>query len=293
MSEEEKKIIKIEKNRSFSIISNECLRNKNISARAKGIYAYIMTLPEDWKLYKSELYNHFTEGRDALNTAFKELEDCGYIFKKQTKKEDGTFLSYEYTIYENAIRINIENQLTGNPLSGEQVSGNLHLPKSCIDLSGTNTINTNQTNISESPVVNEKKVRKQIIYPTLDEFKKFIETEGSDYDIDARNIYLSYAENDWHDSNGKKILNWKMKIRQVWFKSCNKRKLSYQEQQDMEYYKIQASYQEEPKPERINNCTMLIDSTLEESEQENNIELPFDFANNPMYHTIAKKLKDI
>ena len=45
-----------------------------------------MTLPKDWKLYKEELVTHFTEGKDAINTAFKELEKAGYINKNTAKK---------------------------------------------------------------------------------------------------------------------------------------------------------------------------------------------------------------
>ncbi len=48
-------IIRREKNKNYSIISNECLKNPKISTRAKGMYAYIMTLPDDWVIQKGEL----------------------------------------------------------------------------------------------------------------------------------------------------------------------------------------------------------------------------------------------
>jgi len=96
-----KTIIRIEKTRSYSVISNECFRDPNLTARAKGIFAYIMTLPDDWKLYKRELCGHFKEGRDAINSAFAELEQFGYIFKTPTKdSETQQFTGWEYTIYE-------------------------------------------------------------------------------------------------------------------------------------------------------------------------------------------------
>ena len=47
------------KTENYTIVSNEIFRRSDVSARAKGVYAYIMTLPDDWKLYKSELYKHF------------------------------------------------------------------------------------------------------------------------------------------------------------------------------------------------------------------------------------------
>ena len=94
-------VVEIKRNRSesFSIIGNEALRRSDLSARAKGIFAYIMTLPDDWILYKEELFKHFTEGRDALNKAFRELVDAGYIVVEQ-KKEKGRFSNNVYQVFD-------------------------------------------------------------------------------------------------------------------------------------------------------------------------------------------------
>jgi hypothetical protein len=64
---------------NFTIVLNEVFKRSDLSARAKGIYAYIMTLPDDWLICKQELYTHFAEGKAALDTGFKELETTGYI----------------------------------------------------------------------------------------------------------------------------------------------------------------------------------------------------------------------
>jgi uncharacterized phage protein (TIGR02220 family) len=106
---------------NFTIVANEIFRRSDVSARAKGIYAYIMTLPDDWKLYKSELYNHFTEGITAIDTAFKELEKLGYITKERHKCEDGKFSGWDYTIRESVEKTDpMENRLSDNPKSGNQ-----------------------------------------------------------------------------------------------------------------------------------------------------------------------------
>ena len=60
--------------------------------------------------------------------------------------------------------------------------------------------------------------------PTLEEFKAYCQNELSDYHLEAENIYEGYAVADWHDSNGKKIKNWKQKLRQVWCKPEKKKK---------------------------------------------------------------------
>ena len=93
-------IIRREKNKNYSVISNECFKDISISARAKGIYAYVMTLPDDWKISKKELYKHFAEGEKALDTAFNELKDKGYVEVKTERKVTGKFSGSEYIFYE-------------------------------------------------------------------------------------------------------------------------------------------------------------------------------------------------
>src|SRR6056297_1020054 len=94
---EQKTIIRTKKDRNYSVIYNEVARRSDISARAKGLYFYIMTLPDDWQIYKTEIYTHFTEGREAMNKAFKELEDAGYITKKTRHGGDGRLEGWDYT----------------------------------------------------------------------------------------------------------------------------------------------------------------------------------------------------
>lgn len=95
-----KTIFRSEKDRNYSVICNECFRNSSLSARAKGVFAYIMTLPDDWEIHKSELYNHFTEGRDAITGALKELEQVGYISRKARQAPNGQMMGWDYTVRE-------------------------------------------------------------------------------------------------------------------------------------------------------------------------------------------------
>lgn len=89
-----------DKTSNFTVVYNELFQRSDVSARAKGIYAYIMTLPDNWKIYKSELYEHFSEGRDSIDKAFKELEKLGYITKERAKNKDGKFDGWNYEIFE-------------------------------------------------------------------------------------------------------------------------------------------------------------------------------------------------
>jgi len=68
--------------------------------------------------------------------------------------------------------------------------------------------------------VKDSVISKKFIAPSLEEFLEYIKECG--YRVDGENIYRGYEVNNWKDSRDKQIKNWKMKLRQVWFKEENK-----------------------------------------------------------------------
>jgi len=119
-------IIRIEKTKGYSVIANELAKRSDVSARAKGIYFYLMTLPDDWKLYKRELYTHFTEGRDAISKAFNELKDLGYITKNPERDDSGRIIGWDYTVHESVQNLQsterLKNRRTEKPSDGESAT---------------------------------------------------------------------------------------------------------------------------------------------------------------------------
>jgi hypothetical protein len=88
------------KTENFTIMVNEVLKRSDMSLRAKGLYAYLMTLPDDWKILKSEVYTHFTDGKTSIDTAFKELEKSGYILKNRVTDSNNRFTGWKFIILE-------------------------------------------------------------------------------------------------------------------------------------------------------------------------------------------------
>lgn len=70
--------------------------------------------------------------------------------------------------------------------------------------------------------VKETKVKIETFTPpTLEEVKAYC--NELEYTLDYSQIFEYYHLADWHDANGKKIKNWKQKIRGVWCKEENKK----------------------------------------------------------------------
>jgi len=93
--------VRTKKERNYTVMDNTFLRDERLSAQAKGVFAYILYLPEDWCIYQTELVKHFKNGKDALRSAIKELEEFGYLSKEHIKdKASGRFTHWQYTVNE-------------------------------------------------------------------------------------------------------------------------------------------------------------------------------------------------
>lgn len=89
-----------DKDNPYVIVNKAFLSDINLSWQAKGILAYLLSLPDDWKIYEAELTTHSKDGLKRTRTCIKELIDKGYIKRQISKDEKGRFKGYEYSVYE-------------------------------------------------------------------------------------------------------------------------------------------------------------------------------------------------
>jgi len=116
-------VFRVEKNKGYTVMSNYHLRDLRLSLKAKGMLSLMLSLPEDWDYSLRGLTKICKEGIDAIRVAVKELEDCGYIRREQTRGKRGQLSSIVYTIYEQpclenpyTVNPNTENPYTENPI---------------------------------------------------------------------------------------------------------------------------------------------------------------------------------
>lgn len=76
------------------------IEDKDLSLKAKGMLLYLLSLPDDWKMYLAELVNHHKDGRDSVKSAIRELKDKHYVVFNQPTDERGKFTESVYLIYE-------------------------------------------------------------------------------------------------------------------------------------------------------------------------------------------------
>ena len=93
-------VFRVEKTKDFTIMSNYHLRDKNLSLKAKGLLSQMLSLPEEWDYTLAGLAHINKESKDAIRSAVNELEQAGYITRRQTTTEGRRFGCNEYLIRE-------------------------------------------------------------------------------------------------------------------------------------------------------------------------------------------------
>ena len=172
----------------FTQVPNEVLNDNTISLKAKGLYCFILSKPDNWEFSVSGLKAQLKEGRDAIRNGLIELEDIGYLIRRQLVDDSNKFIANEYTIYDEK-----------NPSSEKPTSENPSSEKPTQD----NTILSNKE-LSNTLNRKEKINQKENIYVQLKSNKKLRLTKKELNDL----LEIGYKKQDI-DSMIEKIENYK------------------------------------------------------------------------------------
>lgn len=93
-------VFRVEKTKGYTVMSNHHLHNRNLSFKAKGLLSFMLSLPENWNYTERGLSQFAKDGRDSIRAALSELEQEGYLERRQSRNLDGTLAEMEYIIYE-------------------------------------------------------------------------------------------------------------------------------------------------------------------------------------------------
>lgn len=93
---------KLHKLNKFTIVSNEWLKDKDLSLKAKGLLCVLQSLPDDWDFSVNGLVAIMPEGKDCILATIQELRDAGYLSWENIRDEHGKF-DVSVTIHEKSI----------------------------------------------------------------------------------------------------------------------------------------------------------------------------------------------
>ncbi len=96
-------VFRVEKNANYTVMSNEHLRNRDLSLKAKGLLSQMLSLPEEWDYSLEGLSRINREGVDAIRTGVRELEEHGYLERRRLRDGSGRLAGTEYVVHERAV----------------------------------------------------------------------------------------------------------------------------------------------------------------------------------------------
>lgn len=84
----------------YTIIDNEPIQSPELSLKARGMLVTLLSFPDDWHFNQRGLYGFMTDREASVKSALDELESKGYLTRTRSKRSDGTFEDWEWTVRE-------------------------------------------------------------------------------------------------------------------------------------------------------------------------------------------------
>lgn len=147
-------VIRIEKTKNYTVMSNYHFKEKEMSLKAKGLLSLMLSLPDNWDYSIAGLVAICKENETAIKSALKELQQFGYVKvdKIMPDKTESGRIEYIYNIYEQP-KQGIEKQGVENlPLENQRVENQVQL--------NSKEQNTNKLNTKDNIKKNSKKKSK-------------------------------------------------------------------------------------------------------------------------------------
>jgi hypothetical protein len=140
-------IIRVKHQKDYTCISNVAIRDKTLSFKARGIHHLLLSYPDGWRVNTDHLaHESDLDGRTAIQSGLRELEEKGYLSRDKTRDEKGRWI-HESVVTE----LPQPTQSTGGkPVDGQPHYGEPQVGKAAsilsTDLSSTQIASTDLLN---------------------------------------------------------------------------------------------------------------------------------------------------
>jgi hypothetical protein len=91
-------IIRQKRKANYTVIPNEMLNNTELSFKAKAILCYLLSKPDKWSVYLSQLAKVSTDGYESIVSGMNELIEKKYVFRQPNSGANPG--GWEYFVYD-------------------------------------------------------------------------------------------------------------------------------------------------------------------------------------------------
>ena len=93
-------IFRVAHRERFTVIDNRVLENASLSWAARGVLAYLLSRPDNWRVIVKDLERRGEFGRDGIHTLLRELRAAGFLHFKRRREPGGKISRGIYFITE-------------------------------------------------------------------------------------------------------------------------------------------------------------------------------------------------
>ena len=182
--------------KDFMAIHNNIFKDKTISLKAKGLLAFMMSVPPDWDYSLAGLAACNKDGLVSVRSALQELEDNFYVKLTKVRNEKGQIVDMQYDVSDEPVFGNrieekpfLENPKADNPKTEKPLSENR-------TQLNTNTLNTKELNTKVIKDIVPKQEQEPIPYAEIITY--FNEVAGTHYLLRGKEI-KKFIKARWND----------------------------------------------------------------------------------------------
>ena len=129
-------IVKGKRKHDFAVIPNEIAQSKELTMEEKGMLCFLLSLPENWVLYKKNLYDQMPDAKNAVDRVFKSLQEKGYVLScRQIDPATNRMVGWNHIVYD-APQLSQDSDF---PISGFPEVGNFRESENLDIYKETNT----------------------------------------------------------------------------------------------------------------------------------------------------------
>ena len=93
-------VIRVEKTKDYTAMSNYHFKEADMSLKAKGLLSLMLSLPEKWDYSIKGLCSLSKDSYTSVMTGLQELEKFGYLIRVRAFNEKKRFCGYDYHVFE-------------------------------------------------------------------------------------------------------------------------------------------------------------------------------------------------